>query len=249
MLVGLNAKSGLNCKKPITYLSNQGRWLENLRAGAAQIRSTDRQAKYALLVSADLPGLQAEMIDWILREGQPRTEDAVVSMVPRQAMHDRLPEVKFGWVRFAEGAFRASGLTICRLDLLLDEQDEQWVKFVQGRDHPAGLAGNLGLGTYMRYLFGRLSLEQASERVKTEFGLHARLLPCPYVEVGLPVNDPQMLDCLEAELKKRTKKATALPSKGKPGSLAAPIVKKAAGQGGAAPAARGKARKKPVAKG
>jgi NDP-sugar pyrophosphorylase family protein len=33
IIIGLTAKSGLSCSKPVTYISNQGRMLSNIVAG------------------------------------------------------------------------------------------------------------------------------------------------------------------------------------------------------------------------
>jgi len=37
VLIGLTDRSGLTCKKPLTYLSNQGKMLDNLKAGTAKV--------------------------------------------------------------------------------------------------------------------------------------------------------------------------------------------------------------------
>lgn len=209
VLVGLNEKSGLNCRQPISYIPNQGRWFENLRAGAAKLKAMDRQAKYALLVPADLPGLQAEMVDWIVEQAQPPRGDALVTLIPRQRMEKRLPERKFPWARLQEGEYWIGGLTVCRLELLLDPEQVDWTNLAAERKNPAGLASRLGMGTYLQYLSGRLSLDQAAAQFERRTGLRIRALECPYAEAGMRVDDPEMLDCLEAKLKNQRKKTAA----------------------------------------
>jgi hypothetical protein len=237
VLVGLNEKSGLNCRKPISYVPNQGRWFENLRAGAARLKAMDSQAKYALSVPADLPGLRAEMVDWVVEQAQPHKEDAIVTLIPRQRMEKRLPERRFPWAHLLEGEFWIGGLTICRLEFLLDPEQVDWTKLAAERKNPAGLASRLGMNTYLQYLSGRLSLEQAAAHVERRTGLRTRALECPYAEVGMRVDDPEMLDCLEVELKKQIKKAAADGAlKGKAAKKPAPAKKAAA-----ASAVKGKA--------
>ncbi len=66
VLIGLTDKSDLTCKKPLTYLSNQGKMLDNLKAGTAKVLELNPKAKYVLFVSSDIPGIKGEMVDWVV---------------------------------------------------------------------------------------------------------------------------------------------------------------------------------------
>ena len=47
--IGLSDKAKLPCKKPLTYIPNQGKLLENLKAGAAKVLEINPKAEYVLL--------------------------------------------------------------------------------------------------------------------------------------------------------------------------------------------------------
>src|SRR5512146_897570 len=57
VVMGLSAKTDLQCKKPVTYLSNQGKMLENLKVGTARVLELNPKADYVLFASSDIPGI------------------------------------------------------------------------------------------------------------------------------------------------------------------------------------------------
>src|SRR5512140_3677269 len=48
ILVGLSSKSELSCKKPLYFVSNQGRMLANIVAGVNKALELDKKTKYVL---------------------------------------------------------------------------------------------------------------------------------------------------------------------------------------------------------
>ncbi len=207
VIVGLTGKSGLECTKKMYFVSNQGKMVANLQAGARKVQEINPQASHVLLVSSDIPGITGEMVDWVIREGKPRDDDVVTTLISRVDVKNQLPERKFSWIRLLDGDFLSGALNTCCLDLLLDLENKDWVKFVQGRNNPAILAGKLGLATYFQYIFGRLGMEQVVRRVDEHLGLRIRILGCPYIEVGMRVDGLQMLECFNVKFKKQLKKA------------------------------------------
>ena len=59
IVIGLSPKSGVTCKKPIYYVSNQGRMLANIVAGVNKALELNKKNKYVLIVSSDIPTLEA----------------------------------------------------------------------------------------------------------------------------------------------------------------------------------------------
>ncbi|HEX7541719.1 MAG TPA: NTP transferase domain-containing protein, partial [Anaerolineales bacterium] len=55
IIVGLTEKSGLKCGKKMYFVSNQGKMLANLQAGAKKAQEINKKAEYVLLVSSDIP--------------------------------------------------------------------------------------------------------------------------------------------------------------------------------------------------
>jgi len=59
IVIGLSSKSGVTCKKPIYYLSNQGRMLSNIVTGVHKSLELNKKNKYVLIVSSDIPTLKS----------------------------------------------------------------------------------------------------------------------------------------------------------------------------------------------
>ena len=66
ILVGLSPKNELTCKKPLHFLTNQGRMLSNIVAGINKSVELDKKSKYVLIVSSDIPALKAHRVDWLV---------------------------------------------------------------------------------------------------------------------------------------------------------------------------------------
>ncbi|MDP2994863.1 MAG: NTP transferase domain-containing protein, partial [Anaerolineales bacterium] len=67
IIVGLTDKSGLKCGKKMYFVSNQGKMVENLQAGAEKVLEINNMAEYALIVSSDIPAINGEMVDWVVK--------------------------------------------------------------------------------------------------------------------------------------------------------------------------------------
>ena len=88
IVTGLSLKSNLKCKKPVHYLPNQGKMLDNLIAGINKSLELNPKNKHVLLVSSDIPALKAEMVDW-LKSGCPM--ETVQSASNMELRNRRIP--------------------------------------------------------------------------------------------------------------------------------------------------------------
>ncbi len=94
VLIGLTDKSDLTCKKPLTYISNQGKMLDNLKAGTAKVLELNPKAKYVLFVSSDIPGIKAEMVDWVVNTCLETKDDLYYNVIRREDMETTLPHLQ-----------------------------------------------------------------------------------------------------------------------------------------------------------
>ena len=94
IVIGLSAKSGLTCKKPMHFLSNQGRMLANIVAGVNKALELNRKTQYVLVVSSDIPTLKPEMVDWLVETCMQTKDDLYYGICPRDDMEARLTDSK-----------------------------------------------------------------------------------------------------------------------------------------------------------
>ena len=207
VVVGLTEKSGLKCRKKLYYVSNQGKMLENLRAGARKALEINRKAEHALLVSSDIPTISAEMVDWVVNTASRTNEDIYYNVIQREVMEKRFPGSKRTWTRLKDMEVCGGDMNVGRLSLIVGDDNDTWEKITDARKSPFKQASLIGFNTIVPLFFRQLTLEKAVQNIMARFEITGRALICPYAEVGMDVDKPHQLEMLRADLKKRLKKA------------------------------------------
>ena len=86
IVIGLSPKVGLTCKKPLHFVSNQGRMLSNIVVGVNKALELNRRSEYVLIVSSDIPTLKPEMVDWLVETCMQSQDDLYYGICPREVM-------------------------------------------------------------------------------------------------------------------------------------------------------------------
>lgn len=202
VIVGLDESSGLRCKKSLAYVPNQGGMLDNIRAGARKIAELSPKTEYALIVSADIPTISAEMVDWVCAQLKPGEDDAVYNVIRKDVMEQRFPNSKRTFTKL-------KGIEICGGDMnpvsvpLILSHSGPWEKIAAARKSPVKQASLIGFDTLLLFLLRAMTLEQAAARVSRRLGLRARGVVCPYPEVGMDVDKKHHLEIVRGALEKR----------------------------------------------
>ena len=102
IIVGLTEKSGLKCRKKMYFVSNQGKMVENLQAGAQKVQEINAKAEYVLIVSSDIPAITGEMVDWVVKTALEEKVDIVYNVIQREVMEKRFPGSKRTWTRLED---------------------------------------------------------------------------------------------------------------------------------------------------
>lgn len=205
VLVGLTEKSGLTCRKPITFIPNQGKMLDNLRAAAEEVLRQNKKARHVLIVSSDIPAITGEMVDWLVRTAMETDEDVYYTVIPRQVMEARFPAAKRTWTRLADMEVCGGDMNVGRLSLLARKDVALWEKITNARKSPVRQAALIGLDTLFLLLFRRLTLAQAVEKVTKRLNIRGRAIVCPYAEVGMDVDKPVHLEQMRQDLRRRAR--------------------------------------------
>lgn len=199
VIVGLDESAGLNCKKPLSYLPNQGGMLDNIRGGARKIAELNPDVEYTLIVSSDIPTITAEMVDWACAQIRPGTDDALYNVIDREAMEARFPNSKRTFTKL-------KGMQVCGGDMnpasvpLILSHTGPWEKIADARKSPLKLASLVGFDTLLLFLLRALTIDQAAARVSKNMGLRARGVICPFPEVGMDVDKVHHLEIVRNAL-------------------------------------------------
>ena len=222
VLVGLTERSGMHCTKPVFYVSNQGKMVENIHAGAAMIRQVHKNAEYALIVASDVPAITGEMIDWVVNTAMETREDVTYNIIPREVMEKRFPGSKRTYTKLKDMEICGGDVNVARLKLIESGETDLWDKITDARKSPLRQAALIGFGTAARLMAGQLTLEKAEERIMHKLGITGRAVVCPYAEIGMDVDKLHQLEMMRMDLKtrvvksevKKTTRRTATVAKG-----------------------------------
>jgi NDP-sugar pyrophosphorylase family protein len=236
IVVGLTEKAGLTCRKPLHYISNQGRMLDNFRAGVRKSMELGKQNKHVLFVSSDIPAINGEMVDWVVNTAMQTDDDVYYNIIQREVMEKRFPESKRTYTRLKDMEVCGGDMNVARAKLVVAEDESGlWEKISNARKSPAKQAALIGFDTLILLLFRRLTLEKAIEKICSKLNITGQAFVCPYAEVGMDVDKPHQLEIIRKDFKRRLKKAEnqavgrrKVKSKGKKPAVKKPAAKKAA---------------------
>jgi len=207
IIVGLTEKSGLQCRKKMFFVSNQGKMVENLQAGAKKVLEVNPQAEYVLIVSSDIPGITGGMVDWVVDTTMQTRLDVYYNIIQREVMEKRFPASKRTWTRFKEMEVCGGDMNVGRVKTIVADDTDMWVKITNARKSPLKQAALIGFDTAFLLLTGKLTLQKAEKNITTRLKITGKVIVCPYAEVGMDVDKPHQLEIMRDDLKKQLKKA------------------------------------------
>ncbi len=208
IVVGLTEKSGLTCSKPLYYIPNQGKMLDNFRAGVEKsLQLGGKKNKHVLFVSADVPTITGEMVDWVVNTAL-EIDDVYYNVIQRGTMEARFPGSKRTYTRLKDMEVCGGDVNVARAGLVVSSsENELWEKISNARKSPLKQAALIGFDTLFLLLFRRLTLDMAVEKIAKRLEITGRAIVCPYAEIGMDVDKPHQLEIVREDFKKRFKSA------------------------------------------
>ena len=212
VVIGLSEKAKLPCKKPLTYLPNQGKLLENLKAGTAKVLELNPRAEYVLFVSSDIPGITAEMVEWLLATCKETDHDLYYNVVRREDMEKRFAGSKRTYTRLKDLEVCGGDMNMARA-AIVNQNSEFWNKLIEARKNPAAQAALIGTDIIFKFIFRQLSIDDVIQRVADKLGLRGRAIVCPYPEIGMDVDKPHQLEIMRTHLARVARRPSSNKSK------------------------------------
>ncbi|KKX69071.1 MULTISPECIES: nucleotidyltransferase family protein [Pseudomonas] len=180
-------------------------WLEPASSpstSAAQALARQPADRPVLVTTADHALLCREMVDYFLQQAAAGGHDFVVAVTPLDTVLARFPGTRRTSIRLRGGPYCGSNLFA-----FMTEDARRlasyWQRVEQDRKHPRRvIAGALGLGGVLRYLLGRLTLEQALQQLSARLGVSLGAVIMPFAEAAIDVDSPldyQMVERFHAQ--------------------------------------------------
>ena len=202
IVIGLSPKSGVTCKKPLHFISNQGRMLANVVAGINKAIELNKNTDYVLLVSSDIPALKAEMVDWLVDTCMQTKDDLYYGICPREVMEKRYPDSKRTFTHLKDMDVCGADINMTHVRMATEHMD-MWEELIGNRKSPLKQARIIGLGTLLALFMRRLTLDDAVRRVCERIGIHGRAIVWQYAEACMDVDKPHQLEMMRDDLAKQ----------------------------------------------
>lgn len=206
IVVGLSPKSGVTCKKPLHYVSNQGRMLANIVTGINKALELNKKNQYVLVVSSDIPAVKPEMVDWLIDTCMETKDDLYYGVCPRDVMEARFPNSRRTYTHLKNMDVCGADMNITHVRMATEHLD-MWESLIGSRKSPLRQASLIGFGTLFALFTRRLTLEDAVERVCNRIGIKGRAIVWQHAEPCMDVDKPSQLELLRADLAEQQRKA------------------------------------------
>jgi len=210
IIIGLSPKSGVTCKKPIYYVSNQGRMLANIVAGVDKALEINKKNKYVLVVSSDIPTLKSEMVDWLVDTCMETKDDLYYGVCPKDVMESRFPGSKRTYTHLKDMDVCGADMNLTHVRMTTEHLD-MWESLIGSRKSPLKQAGIIGFGTLFALFTRRLTLEDAVKRVCDRISIKGRAIVWPYAEPCMDIDKPSQLELLREDLAKQQEQPAMKP--------------------------------------
>lgn len=140
-----------------------------------------------LVTTADHPLLTPEMVRHFLEAAEQTGADVAVGVVEASLFRARFPRVRRTFVPLGEEAVTGANLFYFRTARAA-EAARFWVRAEVVRKRPWRMAALFGPLALLRFALGRLSLDEAAERVSAAMGVRAAMVRMPFAECAIDVD-------------------------------------------------------------
>jgi GTP:adenosylcobinamide-phosphate guanylyltransferase len=204
-VVVVGPRTDLPFPRELHYLEGGGDYLANLRAGARRLLELDPGVERLLVVSADIPALTSEHVDWIVSQAQAGDHDLCYCVIDRRAMEAAFPGCRRTFYRFRDREVCGGDLAVVRTSIFAGDS-RIWQKLTEARKSRWRTAAAIGPVVLLRFLLGRLSIDEVVRVASRRLGIRGRALDCPFPEAGMDVDKPFQRDLVEEALLRRGKR-------------------------------------------
>ena len=203
IIIGLSPKSDITCKKPLHFISNQGRMLANIVAGVEKSVELDPKSEYVLVVSSDIPGINAQMVDWLIETCMQTKEDMYYGVIPREVMEARYPGSNRTYTKLKDIQLCGADMHIAHVSMAIEPDHlAMWEELIGNRKSPLKQAATIGFGTLFKVATRRITLDELVATVTKRIGITGRPIVWDHAEPGMDVDKPHQLTILREDMEK-----------------------------------------------
>jgi molybdopterin-guanine dinucleotide biosynthesis protein A len=212
IVIGLTAKSGLTCKKPLYYISNQGRMLANIVAGVNKVIELNEKSEYVLGVSSDIPALKGEMVDWLVDTAMETRDEIYYGVCPKEVMEARYPTSQRTYTKLKDMQICGADMGILHVRMITEHLDT-WEALIGSRKSPLRSAAVVGWDILFQLFTRQITLQGLVERASQRLGVKGRAIIWSQAEPCMDVDKPHQLELMREDLANQKRKAVSAEKK------------------------------------
>lgn len=212
IVVGLSAKSGLTCAKPLHYVSNQGRMLANIVTGVNKSLELNPKNEYVLIVSSDIPALRGDMVDWLAKTAMETRDEIYYGVCPREVMEARYPTSKRTYTKLKDMEVCGADINVIHVNQVTRHL-ETWEALIGNRKSPLRQAGIIGFDTLIQLALKQFTLDGLVQRACERIGVKGRAIIWEQAEPCMDVDKPHQLEIMRADLEEQQRQLQAARKK------------------------------------
>ena len=212
IVIGLTSKSGLTCKKPLHYISNQGRMLANIVAGVNKSIELNKKTEYVLLVSSDIPAIKSEMVDWLVETTMQTKDDLYYGVCPRDVMETRYPTSKRTYTKLKDIQVCGADINVIHVSMTTNHLDT-WEQLIGNRKSPLASVAVIGWDTLLQLFTRQITLQGLVDKASERIGIKGRAIMWTQAEPCMDVDKPHQLEIMREDLALQMKKEIAAKKK------------------------------------
>ena len=171
----------------IELVDNGGSLLDNVQKGINNLGSSG----YVLLMTSDIPLIRSEMVDYFINRCKEKAKNAdydiFYPLISQQSSLEKYPGAVRTTFRLKEGVFTGGNLIIIRREIL-PSLLSILKEVIAWRKKPWKLVSFLGLGYFLKYLIGRLSIKNIETKARGITGFSLKGLIVTYPEIGFDID-------------------------------------------------------------
>jgi len=199
IVIGLTPKSGLTCKKPLHYVSNQGRMLANIVTGVNKSIELNKKTEYVLLVSSDIPALKGDMVDWLVNTAMETSDEIYYGVCPQEVMEARFPTSHRTYTKLKDMQVCGADINIIHVNQVTQHL-ETWEALIGNRKSPLRQAAVIGWDTLFQLFTRQLTVQDMVERASERIGVKGRAILWSKAEPCMDVDKPHQLEIMREDL-------------------------------------------------
>ncbi len=207
-IVGMGEEDDVDFGTDVIYVPNQNAHFENVMAGVDAVQRHQPDAEFVLFASGDIPALRRETVDWFVETCENMDGDFFYSVVEKEVMEAAFPDSKRSYVPIKEGRVCGGDLFFVRIAVAHNNQ-ELVRELLARRKNVFQQVRLLGLKVIIKFLFRRLSFQDAEELSQRLLQAKGRVVLSPYADLGMDVDKPHQLELVRKELEKRVEATSA----------------------------------------